>query len=156
MNGMPVKPRLLTTTSGVSSSALPPNANCTSFQVMPASAQAARTASAPMSSADLSPKRPKGCRPTPMMATSSICSSSDRLEGEGHHGAVVVLPERDDHEPDHHAEVQFLGVGLGQAGLDPDLVTELDEADAVGPKGLLGLAAGVGLLGQEVLGGPRG
>ena len=33
---------------------------------------AARIASAPMSMADLGPKRPNGCSPTPMMATSSI------------------------------------------------------------------------------------
>ena len=75
MKGMPVSPSRLTTTSGVSSSALPPKANCTSFHGTAASAQAARTASAPISRAGLSPKRPKGWRPTPMMATSSMAVS---------------------------------------------------------------------------------
>ena len=46
-------------------------------------------------------------------------------------------------------------VALGEAALDPDLVAELHEADAVGREGLGGLAAGVGLLGQELLGRER-
>src|SRR5918994_1307011 len=159
MNGMPVRPSRPITASGLSTSLLPPNANWTSVHCTPASAHAARTDSAAMSMADLPAKRPNGCSPTPMIATSSMSRSpldSHGLERVGDDlRAVVVGPERHDHELDLHAELEHGRVALGQAGLDPDLVAELHEPDAVGPEGLGRLAAGVGLLGQEVLGGPR-
>src|SRR6478609_3344662 len=100
MNGMPVSPRRDVTASGLSTSKLPPNANCTSFHSAPASPNARRTASAPMSIADLSPHRPKGCRPTPMIATSDMSGLlGDGREREHEHlGAVRVGAERDDHQ----------------------------------------------------------
>ena len=59
-------------------------------------------ASAPMSMADLVPNRPNGCRPTPMIATSSMSdlpTVGDRRERERHDlGAVLLRPERHDHQ----------------------------------------------------------
>src|SRR6266508_6209803 len=144
MNGMPVSPRSPITASGLSTSALPPNANWTSFHATPASAQAPRTASAPISMADLGPKRPNGWRPTPTIATSCISRSprSDGLEGVGDDlGAVLVDPEGHDDQLDLHAEGELGRVALGEAGLDPHLVAQLDQTDAVGPEGLERLAA---------------
>ncbi len=60
MNGMPVSPNRPTRGSAWATSQLPPNAQFTSFHSMPASCRASSTASAPISKADLSPKRPKG------------------------------------------------------------------------------------------------
>src|SRR3546814_13395241 len=93
----------------------------------PASSRAICTASAPMSKADLSPQRPNGWRPTPMMATSSIARSSalvaaggDRraLDGpdlvpvgvavEGHHLNLAVP-----------APAELVGVALAPPGLHP-------------------------------------
>src|SRR3546814_3114156 len=93
----------------------------------PASSRAICTASAPMSKADLSPKRPNGWRPTPMMATSSIARSSalvaaggDRrqLEGhdivtvgvevEGHHLQLDVHAEAERRSEEHTSELQSL------------------------------------------------
>src|SRR5207245_2856699 len=98
---------------------LPPNAIWMSFQVTPASCRAARTASAPMSNADFPGNRPKGCRPTPMIATSSmvvLVSSVVGLDGrerevhelvsffvraEGHElwAGKVVTPQSGQREP---------------------------------------------------------
>src|SRR5690606_6689465 len=118
MNGMPVSPSRLVTASGLSTSKLPPKPNWTWGQVMPASWRAARTASAAMSMADLSPKRPKGCSPTPMIATSFTSATSlavHRREREGQHlGAVVVGAERHDLELDLHADAEPFGVVLGE------------------------------------------
>src|SRR4029453_17116556 len=127
MNGMPVSPSWFTRTSGVSSLALPPNATCTSFHCTTASPHAARTASAHISRAGLSPKRPNGSRPTPTMATSSISPTSDRLERERDDGGVVVLPERHDDQLHLHAEVELAGIGLGEAGLHPAPVRGPDQ-----------------------------
>ena len=71
MNGMPVRPTRPVRGS-VQTPQLPPKAHWTSFHVTPASVNASSTASAAISYADLSPWRPKGWRPTPMIATSSI------------------------------------------------------------------------------------
>src|SRR6476661_3863402 len=152
MNGMPVMPTRPTTASGLSTSLLPPNANCTSDHCTPASVHAARMASAPISSADLGPKRPNGCSPTPMMATSSMSIPLGRPEGVGHDlGAVLVGPEGDDDELEVHADAQLGGVGDGEPTLDAHVVAELDDADAVGLERLGRLAARVGLLREEVL-----
>src|SRR3546814_19238882 len=86
----------------------------------PASSRAICTASAPMSKADLSPKRPNGWRPTPMMATSSIARSSalvaaggDRRELEGHDLVTVgVDVEGSTLQLDVHAEAELVGVAL--------------------------------------------
>src|SRR6188472_2983943 len=131
MNGMPVIPTSPTTASGLSTSQLPPNANCTSDHCTPASVHAERMASAPISSADLGPKRPNGCSPTPMIATSSIWSVSlDGPEGVGHDlGAVLVGPEGDDDELEVHADAQLGRVGDGEPSLDAHVVAELDDAD---------------------------
>src|SRR4051794_23759509 len=164
MNGMPVSPSRPVTASGLSTSKLPPNANCTSFHSAPASPSAARMASAPMSMADFGPNRPKGCSPTPMIATSSMSAFSfgliaGRRERVGHDlGAVLVDPERDDHQLHVHPDPQCARVALGEAGFDLHLVAQLHHPDAVRAEGLHGLAAGVGLLREEVLGGegPQG
>ena len=71
MKGMPVRPTRAVTGS-VQTSQLPPKAHWTSVHGTPASVKASSMASAPISKADLSPWRPKGWRPTPMIATSSI------------------------------------------------------------------------------------
>ena len=72
MKGMPVSPRRLTTASGLSTSKLPPNANCTSFHGTAGVGAGRPDGLGPHLDGDLSPKRPKGWRPTPMMATSSM------------------------------------------------------------------------------------
>src|SRR4051812_11484787 len=135
MNGIPVRPRSPITASGLSTSKLPPKANCTSVQSMPASAHAPRTASAPISIADFGPNRPNGWSPTPMMATSCISISSalsDGLEGVDEDlGAVGLDAEGHDRELHVHPELQLRRVALGQASFDPDLVAELHQAHAV-------------------------
>src|SRR5690349_8227536 len=124
MNGMPVSPSRPVTASGLSTSKLPPNANCTSFHSAPASASAARMASAPMSMADFGPNRPNGCRPTPMIATSSMSAllpgpSAGGGEGVGHDlGSVLVDPEGHDHQLHLHADPQGRRVVHRQAALD--------------------------------------
>src|SRR5262249_18114739 len=120
--GMPVSPSKVTTASGVSTSKLPPTANCTSFHATPASVQAARTASAPISRADFEPNRPNGWRPTPMIATSYIlCSPGCSLDGpEGvrqHLRAIGVGAERDDHQLELHTEADLLRIADGQTPL---------------------------------------
>ena len=70
VNGIPVRPTMPTIASGLATVQLPPTANWMSFHSMPASASASRMASTPISMADLPSKRPNGCSPTPMMATS--------------------------------------------------------------------------------------
>src|SRR3546814_14375132 len=128
----------------------------------PASSRAICTASAPMSKADLSPKRPNGWRPTPMMATSSIARSSalvaaggDRRELEGHDLVTVGVDVEGHHLQLHvHAEAELVGVALAQPGLDPDDVVALDEAHAEGLEALAGLVARVGHDGREALCGP--
>src|ERR1700751_2245126 len=101
VNVMPVSPTKRVTASGLDTSWLPPKPNWMSFQSTPASVNANWMASAPISIAVFS-NLPKGCRPTPMMATSLLMSGSslDRLErerddlvafrvgGEGDHGWV--------------------------------------------------------------------
>src|SRR5690606_9294851 len=115
MNWMPVRPSSPTTASGLSTSRLPPKANWTSFHSTPASAHAARTASAAMWMADLGPNRPNGWMPTPMIATSYMSpprsvrpAVSDRLERVGHdERAVLLLAEGHDDELDLHAEADL-------------------------------------------------
>src|SRR5262245_7509 len=116
MNGIPVSPSRPVTASGLSTSKLPPNANWTSFHAAPASTSAARSASAPMSIADLGPKRPNGCSPTPMIATSSTSARLlDRRERVGHDlGAVLVDPERHDDHLDVHPDAELRRVAFGQ------------------------------------------
>src|SRR5215813_12488241 len=108
-----------------------------SFQSMLASANAAWIASAPISMADLPSKRPNGCRPTPIMATSfiSASSASGRREGKGHDlVALVVGGKRHHGQLDVHAELQLRGVAFGEAPLDADHVTELDQTHPEGDK----------------------
>src|SRR5215471_2019149 len=122
---MPVSPSRLTTASGMSTSKLPPKATCTSLHAMPASASAARTAWAPISSAGTPGKRPKGCKPTPTIATSSVTARSPLVDGTERERdqlvAGVVDAERDDHELHLHSDPQARGVVLGQPGLDAEL-----------------------------------
>src|SRR3954452_11984055 len=145
MNGIPVSPSRPITASGLSTSLLPPKANCTSVQAMPASEHANRMASAPMSIADFGPKRPNGWIPTPMMATSCISVLSFRgCEGVDEDlGPVVLHAERHDDQLDVHPELQLARIALGQPGLDPHFVAELDEPHPVGREGLLGLTTAV-------------
>src|ERR1700757_4538512 len=70
VNGIPVSPTMPTIASGLATVQLPPTANWMSFHSTPASASASRIASAAISIADLPSKRPNGCKPTPMTATS--------------------------------------------------------------------------------------
>src|SRR2546423_776753 len=111
----------------------------------PASASARRIATAPISIAVVSPNRPNGCSPTPMMATSStaVPLSADRLEGEGQHVvSVLVRAERNDDKFHLHSDAQAPGVRLGEPALDFDFVRELDVTDAVGNE-LMTVGAGV-------------
>src|SRR6478609_2364108 len=92
VNGMPVRPTMPTIASGLATVQLPPVANWTSLHCTPASATAAKIASTPISIADLPSKRPNGCRPTPMMATSFIGGSSlDGLASERDDLVAVVV-----------------------------------------------------------------
>src|SRR4051794_6892164 len=96
----------------------------------PASARARRIATAPMSMPDMPSKRPNGCNPTPMIATSSI-SASHRREREGHDlGAVVVGAERHDDQLHLAPGHELLRVGGGEPGLHLELARQLDVADA--------------------------
>src|SRR5712692_2573776 len=113
MKVIPVRPRRLTTASGLSTSLLPAKANWTSRHSIPASPSARRTASAPMWIADFPEKRPNGWRPPPTIATSYIvCTSCDGHERvEPHVVSFLVGGERDDRHlellPDHgHAIVE--------------------------------------------------
>src|SRR5262245_34732627 len=110
-----------------------------------ASASARRMAIAPMSIPVRSPKRPKGCSPTPTMATSisfpprrrswTRARSADRPKCERHDlVAVLVGAERDEHELHLHADSEALR--LREARLDPHLAAELHVADAVGHEGV--------------------
>src|SRR5262249_22644826 len=129
---MPVRPSKPVRGSVCATSQLPPKAICTSFQSTPASVRASSTASAPISNAVLSPNRPNGWSPTPMIATSFI-SAPDRRERERHDlVAVAVDVEGDDLELDLHPEVELGRVALGEARLDAYDVVELHEADTEG------------------------
>src|SRR5215831_11994413 len=137
VNGMPVSPTRRVTESGLETSRLPPTPNWTSFQSTPASWSAAWIASAPIWMQVLS-NRPNGWRPTPMMATSSmsqLLSHSGWGEGEGEDlVAFVVGVQRDPGELDGHAEIEFVGIALGEASLDANDVVELDETDPERPE----------------------
>src|SRR5690242_4725566 len=69
---MPDRPTMPTMASGLATVQLPPAAAWMSFHSTPASATAAKMASTPISMADLPSKRPNGCSPTPMIATSLV------------------------------------------------------------------------------------
>ena len=75
VKGMPLRPTRLDTALGLVTVWLPPTPNWMSRHVTPASFRASWMASAPMAIAVLSPKRPNGWRPTPMMATSFMTRS---------------------------------------------------------------------------------
>src|SRR3954454_20671156 len=109
----------------------------------PASARARRIATAPMSMPDIPSKRPNGCSPTPMIATSSISASRlsacDGAKREGHDlGAVVLGAERHDDQLHLGPGHELLRVVGGEPGLDLELARQLDVADAVGDEGLAG------------------
>src|SRR3546814_19837249 len=112
-----------------------------------------------MSKADLSPKRPNGWRPTPMMATSSIARSSalvaaggDRRELEGHDLVTVGVDVEGHHlQLDVHAEAELVGVALDHPALDPDALVPIDEADADEPEALAGLTDRVRRHGWQAL-----
>src|SRR5687768_1792871 len=150
MNGTPVRPRTETVVSALPAASEPPAANSTSCQPTPASARAARAATAAISSPDTPSWRPNGWIPTPTTATSDI-----RPERVGQRAAGAR--RRDQDELHRHPDPQALGVGFGQPRLDPHLARKLDIADAVGLEVLGG--AGVGRrLGREALDrpGPEG
>src|SRR4051794_17835435 len=109
----------------------------------PASVSARRIATAPISMAVVSPNRPKGCSPTPMIATSSTwLPSRQRSERECHDlVALVVRAERYDDELHLHPDSQRGGVGLGQPRLHLDLAGQLDKTDAERNEVLAGGAA---------------
>ena len=95
-------------------------------------ASARRIATAPISIPVVSPKRPKGWRPTPMIATSLVMRAPllHRPERERHDlVAVVVGAERHDDELHLHADLEGIDVGLGESCLDFH-VAEIDVADS--------------------------
>src|SRR4029453_1840479 len=103
----------------------------------PASARARRMAIAPMSIPVRSPKRPKGCSPTPTIATSTLsppcrrssagARSINRAECERHDlVAIVIAAERQQLELHLDADPQPI---RRREGLDPHLVGELHVAD---------------------------
>ena len=145
------------TASGLSTSKLPPNANCTSFHCDPGVVQ--RRADRVGTHVDRRLRTPTAERVQPDSDDRDVGHVScppGRREREGHDlGAVRVGAERHDHELDLHADPQLRHVGLGEPTLHPDLVAELHEPHAVGPEGLLRLAARVGLLREELLGRER-
>src|SRR3954469_23242200 len=99
----------------------------------PAFARACRIATAPISIAVVSPNRPKGCSPTPMIATSStaVPLSAHRPKRESHHVvAVVVAAEGHDHQLHLHSDAQRRGIGLRQPRFDLHLIGQLDVANA--------------------------
>src|SRR4051794_939467 len=112
-------------------------------------------ASAPISTADLS-NRPKGWRPTPMIATSLVTGLSlDRLEGEGDDlVAVSIGRERNHGQFDLHAELQLLRIVLGEPAFDANLVTQLNEADAERHE-ILARGSCIRCAGREPLRSPR-
>src|SRR4051812_44780253 len=98
---------------------------------MPASFMADRIASSPISIADLPGNRPNGCRPTPMIATSSIGSSLRRSSrGRGGRGEgvdhdlvpVVIDAERDHGQLPVLSDLRLAPLEAGQVGLDEQLV----------------------------------
>src|SRR4051794_2307591 len=113
-----------------------------SFHSTPASTTAEKMASTPISIADLPSKRPNGCRPTPMMATSFMRQSSlDGFEGERDDlVAVVVSGERNHRQLDVHAELQLGRVVFGEPAFDTDDVLELNQPDAERHEVLTGCA----------------
>src|SRR5216683_3030376 len=127
----------------------------------PASASAARTARAPSSSAGTPGWRPKGVIPTPMIATSSMVSSSVRrahwAERErDDFGAVLVHRERHSGHRHLHADPQIRSVDISETRLDAQLARDLDVTDGERYEILRPLAPEVGrVLRQEVLRGPR-
>src|ERR1700728_1903220 len=105
VNVMPVSPTRRVTASGLDTSWLPPKPNWMSFQSTPASANANWMASAPICIAVLS-NLPNGCRPTPMMATSLLISSSSWVDsGDQLHPAPPRSrsPRLDSGDPLHPA-----------------------------------------------------
>jgi hypothetical protein len=76
MKGSPVSPSSLTSVSASPAEWLPPNANCRSFQAIPASTRAALAACAPWARPGTPSCRPKGCMPIPTMATSTALTPS--------------------------------------------------------------------------------
>src|SRR4051795_8764034 len=132
-----------------------------SFQVIPASARAIWIASAPICTADVS-NRPKGCSPTPMIATSFIVAPgvsrrwrrSGRLEGERHDlVALGVGGERDHGQRDVHTEPQLCRIALRETPLDADDVAELHQAHPERPEVRTG-GADIGRARRESLRGP--
>src|SRR5215207_1222291 len=113
-----------TIASGLATVQLPPVADWMSFHSTPALATAAKMASTPIAIADLPSKRPNGCRPTPMMATSFISLILSRpAEGERHKlVALDIGGERNHGQLDLHAELQLGGVVLGEPAFDADHV----------------------------------
>src|SRR5262245_7912162 len=124
-----------------------------------ASASARRIAMAPISIAETPGKRPNGCSPTPMIATSiryPLWVLVDRPECEGDDlVALVVGAERNQHELHLHAVAEPLRVGLGQARLDLHLARELDVADPERRESLAALAQERRRRGRKALRGPR-
>ena len=70
VNCRPVSPSRFTKVSALPPSWLPPKANCMALKSVPASASADLTAAAPCSRPDMLAVLPKGCNPTPTIATS--------------------------------------------------------------------------------------
>src|ERR1700733_4810918 len=121
---------------------------------MPASVSASNTASSPISRADLPGYRPKGCTPSPTIATSldpivvSLCGP-DRGEGVDHGlVAVGVDPERNDLQFHLLADPQLVRIRLGQPGLDPQRTGQFDVSDGERLEALRVIGAGVGRLGR--------
>src|SRR5262249_14703060 len=106
----------------------------------PASASARRMAIAPMSIPVRSAKRPNGCSPTPMIATSTwppACLCSCRSERERHDVVAIAVRSRR-HQYQLHVHADPKPLGLRQARLDAHLAAELHVTDTVRDEGSAG------------------
>src|SRR5690606_34841734 len=157
--GIPVSPSRPTIASGFFTYRLPSHSVWIAGHSTPASISAAKTACAPIARADLPGWRPKGCRPTPMIATSlgAIVASLLGDRGEGvDHGLVSLGVRAEGHDPQLHLlpDAQLFGVGLGQAGLDLQRPRKLAVARREGLERLGGVVARIRRRGgPEALGG---
>src|SRR5437867_3675061 len=104
-----------------------------SFHSTPASSSAFLIATAPISIPDTPAKRPNGCSPTPMIATSipmAVLPSLDRSERERHDLVAIIVGAERHHDQLHlHPLLELLGVALGEARLHLHLARQLHVPD---------------------------
>src|SRR3989304_4631087 len=106
---------------------MPVATDCTSFQDIPASSRALRTASTPMSTKCLS-NLPQGCMPTPSMATSRMAPSLSLVRHQPELPGLDLLPRFIDVEL---LNDQFRGYA-GAKLLRPATRDDADDGKALG------------------------